>query len=118
MDICHLQRIGEYLRGRCTKCKFCHRTIFEDPVTECFAERYFDDSVDSRRLQECCQRILIAAEFAREKEEEEWKELSAEFEELERTLAGGSCIYTTTNIGVIHDGRGAGTAISSVGPNF
>jgi hypothetical protein len=118
VDICHLQRIGEYLRGRCTKCKFCHWTILEDPVTGCFAERYFDESVDSRRLQEFYRRILIAAEFAREKKEEEWKELNAEFEELERTLAGSSCIYTTTDIGVIHDGRGAGSAISGVGPNF
>jgi hypothetical protein len=104
-DMVRLQEIEDYLRGRYSLCNFSCRTIFDDPVKGCFAERYFDESQDSRRLQELHQSIETAAEFGRKRKEEEWEELSAKFEELETMIAQSTCLFTTDGIRVIHDDR-------------
>jgi len=104
-DMVRLQEIEEYLRSRHSLCNFSRKTIFDDPVKGCFAERYFDESQDSQRLQELHQSIEAAAEFGRKRKEEEWEELSAKFEELGKRIAQSTCRFTTDDIRVIHDDR-------------
>jgi hypothetical protein len=104
-DMVRLQQIQEYLSDRHTKCNFSHRTIFDDPVKGCIAERSFDESKDSQRLQELYQSIETSAEFARKRKEEQWQNLSAEFEDLEKMIAESTCLYTTDDIRIIHDDR-------------
>ena len=105
VDMVRLQKIEEYLGTRHTECNFSHRTIFDDPMEGCFAERYFNESQDLQRLQELHQRIERAAELARNRKEEEWRQLSAEFEDLEKEIAGSTCVYTSNEIRVVHDDR-------------
>jgi hypothetical protein len=104
-DMFGLKEIEEYLRDRYTKCNLSHKTIFDDPVKGCFADRYYDKSKDSQRLQKLHQSIEIAAEFACKKKEEEWQDLSKQFEELGKMIAESTCLYTTDDIRVIHDDR-------------
>jgi hypothetical protein len=99
-DMLRLQQIEEYLRARYTKCNFSRRTIFDDPVKGCFAERYFDESEDSQRLQELHHSIETVAEFALKRKEQEWQELSVEFENLGKMIAESTCLYTTDDIRV------------------
>ncbi|KAI9782401.1 MAG: hypothetical protein M1816_001899 [Peltula sp. TS41687] len=93
-DMCRLQKIQEYLQDRLTTCKGSHRTIFDNPTKGCFAERYFNESPDSTRLQELHQRIETAAELARTRKEQEWQTLSAKHEKLVKDIAGTPCVYT------------------------
>lgn len=104
-DMCRLQKTQNYLRDRYIKCGLSRRTIFDNPTEGCFAERYFEDSNDSEPLRRMHQGIEVAAESARREKEDEWRELSAEFEELQRSIAEGTCLYITEDIGVIHDDR-------------
>jgi Protein of unknown function (DUF3638) len=104
-DMCRLQEIEEYLRDRYTKSNLSRKTIFDDPAKGCFSERYFQESQDSQRLQELQQDIEGWAEVARTTKEEEWQELSAEFEEIERSIAQSTCLYTNDDFRVIHDDK-------------
>lgn len=92
-DMRRLQRIQEYLRDRQEKCSFTKRTIFDDPSKGCFAERYFDES-DDGTLTELHQRIKDASERARVAKEKEWEKMSEEYEQMERRIAEGTCVYT------------------------
>ena len=91
-DMERLQKIQNYLHFRYTKCGGCRMTIFDDPTQGCFAERMYNSSP---AMQELHQEIEAAAKSARTKKEEEWKEMSAEFEDLTHTASEMSHIYTT-----------------------
>ncbi len=104
-DMCRLQGIQEYLSSRSEKCKYPWRTIFDDPVKGCFAERYFDESSDSQRLQALYRSIETSAEVLRRRKEEEWQRLSSDFERLEKNIAESTCLYTTEYNQVVHDDR-------------
>lgn len=105
-DLVHLQEIQQYLEDRWLNCGRTNRTIFDDPTTGCFAERYFDNSKDSAKLQELERKINQIAEARREKKEEEWEETSARFEELEREISQSTCLSTTDRYGsVAHNDR-------------
>src|SRR5207248_4086021 len=60
---------------------------------------------DSQRLQQLHQTIEATAEFARKGKEQQWRELSAEFEELEKSIAESTCLKTTDGFRVIHNDR-------------
>ena len=93
-DMYRLHEIQKYLSDRLTKCKSPGMTIFDDPVKGCFAERYFEESADSHKLQKLHESIETAAERARLRKEKEWQELSTNFENLEKSIAEKSCLYT------------------------
>ena len=106
-DMCRLQKIQNYLRDRFIKCNFSRRTIFDDPGKGCFAERYFDESSDSPRLQELQQYIETEAEHRRKEKEEQWQKLSEEFDELQRKIARTACIsIRDDDNNLYHDDRG------------
>lgn len=96
-DMYRLNEIQRYLSDRLAKCQFSRMTIFDDPVKGCFAERYFEESKDSHKLQKLHESIETAAELARQRKEKEWQRLSAEFENLEKSIAEKSCLYTMVN---------------------
>jgi Protein of unknown function (DUF3638) len=102
-DMCRLQEIEEYLKDRYTKCTSSRRTIFDDPTKGCFAERYFDESQDSEELQKLQESIKAYAEAARNKKEEEWQRLSAEYQELETSIAQSNCLFIKEVFRVVHD---------------
>ena len=96
-DMYRLHEIQKYLSDRLAKCKFPRMNIFNDPVKDCFAERYFEESKDSHKLQKLHESIETAAELARLRKEKEWQKLSTEFENLEKSIAEKSCLYVTVN---------------------
>ncbi|KMU83953.1 hypothetical protein CIHG_01737 [Coccidioides immitis H538.4] len=72
-DMVHLQNVQVYLRGRCDNAS--SRTIFDAPAAGCFAERYYDESVDSRKLQDLHLQIEAKARIDLQKKETEWQRL-------------------------------------------
>jgi len=81
-------------------------TIFHDPVKGCFAERYYNESPESSNLKALHERIENAAEATREEKERKWKEMTAEYNNLERQFLDNSCLYNTDEFLVrIHDDR-------------
>ncbi|EER23013.1 hypothetical protein CPC735_020410 [Coccidioides posadasii C735 delta SOWgp] len=103
-DMVHLQNVQVYLRARCDNAS--SRTIFDAPAAGCFAERYYDESVDSRKLQDLHLRIEAKARIDLQKKETEWQRLSAEFEELERSIARSNCVFKSNESGAItHDDK-------------
>lgn len=96
-DMYRLNEIQRYLSDRLTKCNVPRMTIFDGPMKGCFAERYFEESEDSPRLQKLHECIESAAERARHRKSEEWLKLSAEFENLEKSIAEKSCLFTMVN---------------------
>ena len=107
-DMCRLQKIQAYLQDRHTTCNCCRMTIFDDPAKGCFAERYFNESQDSQRLQALQQRIEAAAELGRARKAEQWQKLSREYEDLVKASVESTCLYTTDNLQPlfrVHDDR-------------
>ena len=92
-DMRRLQVIEQYLQDRHTKSDHAHKTIYDDPTRGCFAERYFDESADSSRLHKLQQVIEEAAKSARTRKEDQWRSLSAEFEQLQRTILQSRCTF-------------------------
>jgi hypothetical protein len=97
MDMRRLQKIRTYLRQRVVDCKAPSMTIFANPVKGCFAERYYDNSQDSQRLKEVHNLIEVGAEELRQCKEEEWRNKTAEYEELYQARLGTSCPIPTFN---------------------
>ena len=104
-DMSRLEKIQKYLTDRIEKCSFSRNTIFDDPAKGCFAERYFNESPDSSRLEQLHQSIEVAAEIARTRKEQEWRESRAIFEELEKKIRSSACVYITEDSCVVHDSR-------------
>ena len=100
--IFRLETLQEYLRVRHRDCVFVHQTIFDDPGKNCFAQRYFDERDESGTLEALGRKIEAKAEAARERKEDEWRRLSAEFEELERAVATSTCVFTTDENQLVH----------------
>lgn len=98
-DMARLQRVQTYLKGRYARSGSTHWTIFNDPARGCFAERYFNESTDSRRLQELQRNIEDTAELARRRKEEQWRKLSSDYEQLQRTILHSRCTYVTRSNG-------------------
>ncbi|MCJ1463509.1 hypothetical protein MMC07_002117 [Pseudocyphellaria aurata] len=101
-DMYRLQRIQLYLQGRRETCNYSRMTIFNDPEKGCFAERYFDKSQDSLKLQWLHQSINNAAELARTRKEREWRRLCTEHENLVREITAMSCMYTSDELNPLH----------------
>ncbi|WEW59693.1 hypothetical protein PRK78_005173 [Emydomyces testavorans] len=103
-DMVYLQNIQGYLRERCNKA--CRKTIFDEPVKGCFAERYYDESADSKTLEALHMEIEASAQLALNEKEREWRRLSAKFEELERDIANSNCLFVTNDFGtILHDDK-------------
>lgn len=94
-DMSRLKKVQEHLRERYARSTSSFRTVFDDPARGCFAERYFTESPDSARLQELQQTIEAAARSAWRRKEEQWRILSADFEQLQRTILHSKCTYIT-----------------------
>jgi len=96
-DMSRLKKVQDHLRERYARSTSSYRTVFDDPARGCFAERYFNESPDSTRLQEMQQTIEAAATSALQRKEQQWRTLSADFERLQRTILQSKCTYITTD---------------------
>lgn len=92
-DMTRLVNIRKYLNARHILCNDSKMTIFVDPRKGCFAERYYDQSPDSGRLQRLHHDIELTAAEDRNAKEEEWKEKTNEYTELVRLASEASCVY-------------------------
>ncbi|KAK6855591.1 hypothetical protein PG995_007742 [Apiospora arundinis] len=79
-----------------------HMTVFEDPVTGCFPERYFDQSTE---LKDLMSSIEIEADKERQEKVKEWEAKTEKYHQLSREIDEGSCIYIQDNYGnqAVHD---------------
>ena len=103
-DMRRLQEIQKYIDGRKKQCS-SPKTIFEDPVKGCFAERYFNESENSWMFRDLLHRIETKAESAREAKEKEWRSMNTEFENLQIQIAESKCLYLIEGDGQVHDDR-------------
>ncbi|KAI5863834.1 hypothetical protein GGS23DRAFT_516098 [Durotheca rogersii] len=101
------RKVQSYIQERIDRCRGTRATIFDDPVRGCFAERYFDESPEAGVLAQLLARIQATAMQQRERKEEEWKELSAEYERLTMEFNSATCMFVQTADGLypIHDNR-------------
>lgn len=104
-DLKDLQRIQEYLNDRRRKCETPGQTIFCDPTSGCFAERYFDDSKDSADLQQLFDEIVEDDKQARDRKFKDWVRLTTEYEKLHKQMVESTCLFTNDNFRVVHDDR-------------
>ncbi|EZF10763.1 hypothetical protein H112_07972 [Trichophyton rubrum D6] len=102
-DSIRLNAVQEYIETRCTR-SLSRRTIFDDPTAGCFAERYFDLSEDSLRLQNLRSKIESQAQNNYDRKVQEWQQKSEIFEALQKKIALSSCTYINNRHGgVDHD---------------
>ncbi|KAI9833796.1 MAG: hypothetical protein M1819_003531 [Sarea resinae] len=104
-DMVRLQKIQNYLRDRHITSQHSGMTVFDDPTKGCFAELSFDNL---EALQILHQRIETAAEVARTQKEKEWQKLSQEYEDMIKTVAESTCLFTTDEnwpYAKVHDDR-------------
>ncbi|EFE35669.1 uncharacterized protein ARB_05713 [Trichophyton benhamiae CBS 112371] len=102
-DSIRLNTVQEYIETRCTR-SLSRRTIFDDPTEGCFAERYFDLSEDSLRLQNLRSTIESQAQKNYDRKVQEWQQKSEIFEALQKKITVSSCTYITNRHGgVDHD---------------
>ena len=105
-DMSRLKKVQDYLSERYARSTFSFRTVFDDPTRGCFAERYFNESLDSARLHQLQQTIEAAARSTWQRKEEQWRTISADFEQLQRTILQSKCTYITKdNYRSQHDER-------------
>ncbi|EFQ97651.1 hypothetical protein MGYG_00689 [Nannizzia gypsea CBS 118893] len=102
-DLIRLNTVQEYIDTRCTRC-LSRMTIFEDPTEGCFAEKYFDLSEDTFKLQTLHSKIVSQARKDYDRKVVEWQEKSEEHEALQRMVTLSSCTYVSNRFGgVDHD---------------
>ncbi|KAK2801761.1 hypothetical protein FQN51_005126 [Onygenales sp. PD_10] len=89
--MCRLRKVQAYLSGRLQVCHSPSKTIFHDPAEGCFAERYFNESLDAPKLQYLQECIESKAEQQRCAKEREWRRLSAEYDSISREIGHLSC---------------------------
>lgn len=95
-DMCRLQKVQEYLQGRCRTAvsNSGYRTIFEDPIQGCFADRYFTESDEASKMEDLLETIEFDAEQLRQKKEAEWLRMSQGYDTHIKRINESTCIYT------------------------
>ncbi|KAI1659373.1 hypothetical protein F4813DRAFT_331455 [Daldinia decipiens] len=97
-DISRAREVESYIQDRISKSK-TRATLFDDPCKGCFAERYFDESPGSDALTNILSEIQSDSMKRREEKEEEWRNLSAEYEKLTREYESSTCFYVESRDG-------------------
>ncbi|KAI1100418.1 hypothetical protein F4804DRAFT_46400 [Jackrogersella minutella] len=92
-DILRARKVEAYIQTRISRCRGSRATLFDDPRKGCFAERYFDESPGSGALANVLNQIQASSADRREMKEQEWREMSAEYERLTRQYDSSTCIY-------------------------
>lgn len=104
-DLEDLQYIQDYINDRRQNCEAHGQTIFCDPTSGCFAERYFDTSENSAELELLFNKIVDADKQARERKFSEWVRMTAEYEKLHKQMVESTCLYSNDNFRAVHDDR-------------
>ena len=94
-DMRRLQDIQTYLQKRVDGCGGSRRTIFADPDSGCFGDRYVEESHLSAAYYELLEEIESAAADSRKEKKEEWLAKSEEFDDLSKRINEGTCLYMT-----------------------
>ncbi|KAK8250072.1 hypothetical protein IWZ00DRAFT_531073 [Phyllosticta capitalensis] len=102
-EMCRLQHIQSYLEDRIRQSDSHDRTIFDDPTSGCFSERYYDEYDHSGELRTLYDQIEKLAQIFRTQKEEELANLNEEFARIESEIAQSSCLYLQDRVGTYHD---------------
>lgn len=105
-DMERLQKIQVYLCIRCAQARADRRTIFDDPLPRCFADRYFD-SEDGEPMHQLQRKIKAASLKAREDKVAELERINNEFRDLTEKKTMNACTQRL-NLDGTHDIRGCG----------
>ena len=105
-DFSRLQRIQSYLHNRAAARKHDNMTIFRDPTPGCFAEQYFDHSIESTKLQSILEEIQAEAEEAKQAKFSEWEIKSNEYRSLQENIQQSNCLYMIEDDRKVHDDKG------------
>ncbi|KAI0895087.1 hypothetical protein F4806DRAFT_90268 [Annulohypoxylon nitens] len=92
-DIYRARKVETYIRGRISRSRGSRATVFDDPCKGCFAERYFDESSGSGPLASILAEIQSTSAQQLKEKEEEWRDMSAEYEMLTRQYDSATCVY-------------------------
>ncbi|KAI2471129.1 hypothetical protein F4781DRAFT_143131 [Annulohypoxylon bovei var. microspora] len=92
-DISRARDVESYIQDRISRCRGSRATLFDDPCKGCFAERYFDESPGSASLANILAEIQSTSAQQLKEKEQEWSEMSAEYEMLTREYDSATCIY-------------------------
>ncbi|KAI1412715.1 hypothetical protein F5Y13DRAFT_199582 [Hypoxylon sp. FL1857] len=92
-DVSRARKVVSYIQDRISRSGETRATLFDDPCKGCFAERYFDESPGSDSLASILAEIQSTSAQQREKKEQEWRDLSAEYERLTKEYDAATCIY-------------------------
>lgn len=98
-DLRRARDISGYIRQRESNCNENRFSIFEDPCTGCFAEKFYDESPCAENMHQLMADIRAFGEKKRKEKEKEWQHLNHEHETLSRAINHASCMYSTTNDG-------------------
>ncbi|OTA99967.1 hypothetical protein M426DRAFT_324705 [Hypoxylon sp. CI-4A] len=99
----HLSRarkVESYIYNRISRSGGSRLTVFDNPTTGCFAERYYDESSGSGSLANIMSDIQSASAQQSESKETEWREMSEEYDRLTREYESATCIYVETSDGL------------------
>jgi hypothetical protein len=103
-DMERLQRIQAYISMRCEQARADRRTIFDDPLPRCFADRYFDTK-DGEPMHQLQRKIKTASLKAREDKVAELERINNEFRDLTEKKTMNACTQRLNPDGT-HDIRG------------
>ncbi|KAI1454605.1 hypothetical protein F4805DRAFT_306772 [Annulohypoxylon moriforme] len=92
-DISRARKVESYIQGRISRSGGSRATIFDDPCKGCFAERYFNESPGSGPLASILAEIQSTSARQLEEKEQEWSDMSAEYERLTKEYDSATCIY-------------------------
>ncbi|KAK7960428.1 hypothetical protein PG988_011642 [Apiospora saccharicola] len=106
LEVLHLPLLEDMIRARRIEEYILHRihnsqgflTIFDDPVKDCFAERYYDESGEPQ-FQELMSAIEIAAEEERQEKMREFDEKTDTYHVLSRGIEESTCVYIQDRYG-------------------
>lgn len=97
-----LRHIQEYLRDRCSNCRFAKKTILSEPNEDCFAARYVNDLKESSSavsMRQLLQRIMKASNESKKKKSSEWESIRQKYYNLSTKITSTPCVCTKNRDG-------------------
>ncbi|KAM7221941.1 hypothetical protein V8F06_002692 [Rhypophila decipiens] len=92
-DMVRLRDVQAYLRKRIDATNGSKFNLFQDPSSDSFAVRYYDEGPEAEKLQVLHQVIEDYAEGLKQSKFQEWQKKSQDFERLTKVVDESTCIY-------------------------
>lgn len=91
-DMVRLQVIQSYLYDRIRACRGSRITVFDDPTSDCFARRYYDECPAAGPMRVLRETIEKTAEEQKRGKRAEWERKRQTYEHLTRVVNESTCI--------------------------